>query len=46
MIAVYARLALFARGLGTVNVTNLVRLLDATRSVLRQLVPAAMPAGA
>src|ERR1700682_5699393 len=30
MIAVHARLALFARGLGTVNVTNLVKLLDAT----------------
>ena len=46
MIAVHVRLALFACGLGTVNVTNLVKLLDATRSELRQLVPAAMPAGA
>jgi hypothetical protein len=42
----HVRLALFACGLGTVNVTNLVKLFDAMHTELRQLVPAAMPLAA
>jgi len=46
MLAVYFRLFLFRWGIGTVDVTALVQIFDVMRIELRNLVPAAMPAGA
>jgi len=46
MLAVYFRLFLYRWGICTVDVTALVQIFDVMRLELRNLVPAAMPAGA
>jgi len=46
LLAVYFRLFLYRWGICTVDVTALVQIFDVMRLELRNLVPAAMPAGA